>query len=204
MGSAVRRIAYSLALLIIALLVGSRLYPEIKRVEVLGNERLSEEEILELARLAEGDPLLWVNAWTVRGLSTSPWIRQARVTRHLLERTIAVTIWERTPVATDGATVWAKDGTIMFGVPPEEAQRLVQIRGWGEPRIEEALDLLLLLADHEPKVVSYTPEGFEIQFAGGVLVTPQAQDLKNHWSAFVSHRGRRVAVYPWGVSFGND
>lgn len=204
MGSAVRRIAYSLALLIIALLVGSRLYPEIKRVEVLGNERLSEEEILKLARLAEGDPLLWVNAWTVRGLSTSPWIRQARVTRHLLERTIAVTIWERTPVATDGATAWAKDGTIMFGVPPEEAQRLVQIRGWGEPRIEEALDLLLLLADHEPKVVSYTPEGFEIQFAGGVLVTPQAQDLKNHWSAFVSHRGRRVAVYPWGVSFGND
>lgn len=204
MGSAVRRIAYSLALLIIALLVGSRLYPEIKRVEVLGNERLSEEEILKLARLAEGDPLLWVNAWTVRGLSTSPWIRQARVTRHLLERTIAVTIWERTPVATDGAMAWAKDGTIMFGVPPEEAQRLVQIRGWGEPRIEEALDLLLLLADHEPKVVSYTPEGFEIQFAGGVLVTPQAQDLKNHWSAFVSHRGRRVAVYPWGVSFGND
>ena len=204
MGSAVRRIAYSLALLIIALLVGSRLYPEIKRVEVLGNERLSEEEILKLARLAEGDPLLWVNAWTVRGLSTSPWIRQARVTRHLLERTIAVTIWERTPVATDGAMVWAKDGTIMFGVPPEEAQRLVQIRGWGEPRIEEALDLLLLLADREPKVVSYTPEGFEIQFAGGVLVTPQAQDLKDHWSAFVSHRGRRVAVYPWGVSFGND
>lgn len=204
MGSAVRWIAYSLALLFIALLVGSRLYPEIKRVEVLGNERLSEEEILELARLAEGDPLLWVNAWTVRGLSTSPWIRQARVTRHLLERTIAVTIWEQTPVATDGATVWAKDGTIMFGVSPEEAQRLVQIRGWGEPRIEEALDLLLLLADREPKVVSYTPEGFEIQFAGGVLVTPQAQDLKDHWSAFLSHRGRRVAVYPWGVSFGND
>jgi hypothetical protein len=62
------------------------------------------------------------------------------------------------------------------------------------------LKLLRLLHPYGPKVLSYSPEGFEIQLTGTTLFTPSAEALQEQWAAFESHRGGHVAVYPWGVS----
>jgi cell division septal protein FtsQ len=199
-----RWIIYVLILVTLVLLIASRLYPETEKLEVVGNIFLSEEKVLELAGLAEGHPLFWVNPWTLRKLSESPWISRARVFRNWPDRAITVEVWERQPLATDGTTVWAKDGKVLPDVPSAVASGLVQVRGWGESRIGEALDLLQLLAEYEPKVLSYTPEGFEIQLVRTVVLTPSVADLKEHWSAFMSHTGNRIAVYAWGVSIDND
>ena len=199
-----RWLFYILILAVFTVLLGSRLYPEAKRLEVSGNQFLTNTEVLKLAGVKQGHPLLWINPWTLRKLVKSPWITRAEILRNWPERLIYIKVWERQPVATDGINVWAKDGTTLSNVPTEVLPELVQVTGWGEARINESLDLIQLLADYEPKVVSYTPEGFEIQLARTVVLTPSVQDLKNQWSGFLSHTGNRISVYAWGVSIDNE
>ncbi|MAZ53762.1 MAG: hypothetical protein CMO31_07070 [Trueperaceae bacterium] len=199
-----RWLAYIVILLVITVLLGSRLYPEARSLEVSGNKFLTDTEVLKLAGLKQGQPLLWVNPWTLRKLAKSPWISRAHILRDWPERKIYIEVWERQPLATDGTNVWAKDGTILANTHAQVLPDLVQVTGWGESRIDESLDLIRLLAEYEPKVLSYTPEGFEIQLARTVVLTPSVQDLKNQWSGFLGHTGNRISVYAWGVSIDNE
>ena len=192
-----------LLLVAAALLIGSRFYPNIEQVSVSGNAHFEREQILGLANLEPGDPLLWVNRWSVSNLVDDPWIRRARVIRHWPD-TVSVVVWERTPVLTDGVSSWAADGTILPDVDEETRAGLVLLDGWGEPRVEEALRLLALLSTYEPRVISYSPEGFDIELAQSTLFTPSAAMLERHWAAWTNQRGSRVAVYPWGVSEINE
>ena len=192
-----------LALLAVALLVGSRFYPKIEVVAVNGNERYGREEIMSLANVEQGAPLLWVNRWSLAGLAEDPWIRRSRVIRHWPDA-VSITVWERTPVLTNGETTWAADGTRLPGVSDETKANLVRLEGWGEPRVEEALELLELLSQFEPRVISYSPEGFDIELRDKSLYTPGVAVLERHWAAWTNQRGSRVAVYPWGVSERDD
>jgi len=155
--------------------------------------------VLRLADIAPGDPFLWVTRFSLRVLQNDPWILHTRVTRHWPD-TIAIVVQERVPVLSDGVTSWAMDGTALPGVQPEVRAGLPLLSGWGTPRLEEALDLLAMLSGYGVEVITYTPEGFEVQLAEAVLITPSVEALRVQWSAFESQRGRRVAVYPWGVS----
>ena len=192
-----------LALLAVALLVGSRFYPRIEMVAVSGNEHYEREQIMELAGVRPGGPLLWVNRWSLSGLANDPWIRRVRVIRHWPD-TVSINVWERTPVITDGESSWAADGTLLPSVSEGTRASLVRLEGWGEPRLEEALELLELLSQFEPRVISYSPEGFDIELRDKSLYTPSVSVLERHWAAWTNQRGSRVAVYPWGVSENND
>ena len=196
-----------LTLLALALaLVGlSRVTPIIERVEVAGAARLTEEEVMQLANVAPGDPLLWVVRGSVAGLLDSPWIAAARVER-IWPDTVRIVVAEREPVLVQGAgeRAWSRDGRPLPGVPPEEAAGLPRVEGWGEARIDEAVRLAALLAARSPRVISYSPAGFDIELADGSLWTPSAAALESHWAAATSERGRRIAVYPWGVSRTHD
>ncbi|MEJ2667111.1 MAG: FtsQ-type POTRA domain-containing protein [Deinococcales bacterium] len=180
-------------------LAASRFAPRITRVEVSGNQHLSRAQVLELADVKPGDPFLWVTSFRMRHLMKDPWVRKVRVMRYW-PHTVTITVWERQPVLSDGTTAWAQDGTVLPGVTASEAQTLPHLTGWGPPRVDEALTLLRLLHAYGPKVIGYSPEGFEIQLTGTSLFTPSAEALEQQWAAFESHRGGRVAVYPWGVS----
>lgn len=195
----VRPYLIGLALLALALLGASRFWPTLTEVAVHGNGRYTAAEVMALADVAPGDPLLWVTKWRVRRLAEDPWVARARVIRHWPD-TVSITVWERVPVLTDGTRSWARDGTELPGVAPAEREALPLLTGWGGQRLEEALGLVTLLAPYQPRVISYTPEGFDIELAGASLFTPSAAALEARWAAFVSKQGNRLAVYPWGVS----
>ncbi len=180
-------------------LVASRFVPQVARIEVSGERHYAREDVLRLADVAPGDPFLWITSRRIRGLTRDPWIRSVRVFKHWPD-TVSITVAEREPALTDGATTWAADGTVLTGVRPEEVDGLPRVEGWGSPRVSEALELLSLLQPYAPEVISYSPEGFEIQLTGTSLFTPSAEALREQWAAFESRRGGRVAVYPWGVS----
>ena len=182
-----------------AAIVTSRFVPKVARVEASGNQHLSRAQVLQLADVAPGDPFLWVTSFRLRHLAHAPWVRKARVIRHWPD-IVSIMVWERQPALTDGTTTWAADGTVLPGVAKDVRAGLPQLKGWGPSRLKEALTLLRLLHPYGPKVISYSPEGFEIQLTGTSLFTPSAEALEKQWAAFESHRGGRVAVYPWGVS----
>ncbi len=194
-----RALLIALLVLAAAALVTSRFVPSVQRVEVSGNEHLSRAQVLRLADVTPGVPFLWVTSFRLRHLVHDPWVRRVRVIRHWPD-IISIMVWERQPALTDGTTTWAADGTVLPGVPPDVQAALPRLKGWGPPRLKEAMTLLRLLHPYGPKVISYTPEGFEIQLTGTYLFTPSAEALEKQWAAFESHRGGRVAVYPWGVS----
>jgi len=196
----VRRLSLSLLLLLALVTFGTQLWPRVARVEVAGHFQRSEAEVMRLAQVAPGDPLLWVTQQRVLGLTADPWVLQARVTRRWPD-TIHIGLIERVPLMSDGDTLgYARDGTILPGLGAEAAATLPKLVGWGTPRIKESIELLLMLGDREVQVITYGPEGFEVVLAGVVLFTPSVEALRAQWSAFESQRGSRVAVYPWGVS----
>ena len=184
---------------LVALVTVTRFWPSIERVEVFGHQHLGRADVLRLANVAPGDPLLWVTRQRVRALAAEPWVLQARVTRHW-PHTVAITVVERVPVASDGVLAWAADGTALAGAAPEALAELPRLEGWGTPRLAESLELLAMLAGRGVRVITYGPEGFEVVLAEVVLFTPSVDALRAQWSAFESQRGGRVAVYPWGVS----
>jgi cell division protein FtsQ len=128
-----------LLLLVLVALVGvSRFWPSVERLEVLGARAPEPADVLRLANLAPGDPFLWVTRFRPGLLERDPWVLQARVTRHWPD-TVAVAVWERTPVLFDGTLGYAADGTPLPGVDPEVAAALPRLEGWGTPRLDEAL-----------------------------------------------------------------
>ena len=194
-----RIVTVSAATLLIGLVLVTRFWPTIERVEVVGNAHHPRERILRLADVAPGDAFLWVTRFRLGALLADPWVLHTRITRHWPD-TIAIGIVERVPVLTDGVTAWALDGTALPDVAPPVLAELPRLEGWGTPRIEEALELLAMLSQHGVEVITYTPEGFELVLTNVVLVTPSVEALRAQWSAFESQRGGRVSVYPWGVS----
>lgn len=194
-----RPLMLALLLPLLLVLLVSRFYPRIERIHVLGAAHHSEADVLRLAGLRVGDPLLWVTIRQLGRLENDPWILGARVLRRW-PNTLYVEVTERTPVLAKGATAYALDGTVLPDATPEERARAVTLKGWGPDRSREALTILRLVADRQPQVLSYAPSGFTVSFAGSSLYTPDAALLRAHWSAFVEQQADSVAVYPWGVS----
>lgn len=192
-----------LALVVLALAGATRFWPTVDRIEVSGTDHLSEERVLRLAKLAPGDPLLWITRWRVDDLMNDPWVARARVTRHWPDA-VSVRIWEREPLARSSgapdAVVWARDGTLLPAATEAERSDLPVVEGWGGDRLGEALELVTLLRERTPMVIQYSPEGFEIALSDALLFTPNVEAVRRHWAAVDSHRGGRLAIYPWGVS----
>ncbi len=201
-------------LLVLGLLVGgmllTRYYPALETISVRGNRHHSEAAVLALAKVTPGDPFLWVTSQRVADLARDPWVRNAQLTR-IWPNALNITIEEREPLLVfhdaHGEHVYAKDGTLLYGVSTETKNALVSLRGWGDERIQEALVLSQLLADYDLRSLEYSPYGFDIELASGQVFTPSVDDLTLHWSGFsdyvsnsIAREDSRLAVYPWGVS----
>ncbi|MEM7735001.1 MAG: FtsQ-type POTRA domain-containing protein [Deinococcota bacterium] len=201
-------------LLVLGLLVGgmllTRYYPALTTISVDGNQHHSQDAVLALANVTPGDPFLWVTSQRVADLARDPWVRSAQLTR-TWPNTLNITIKEREPLLVfhdaHGEHVYAKDGTLLYGVSTETKNALVSLRGWGDGRLAEALALSQLLADYDLRSLEYSPYGFDINLANGQVFTPSADDLVTHWAGFsdyvsnsIAREDSHLAVYPWGVS----
>lgn len=192
---------------VVALLAGTRVAPTVDRIEVVGADHHAPADVAKLARVAHGDPLLWITAWRVDDLLRDPWVAAAHVERRWPDA-IRITVEERTPFARAGtgmdAVVWAEDGTVLPNVAAIDRADLPVVRGWGPPRLEEAFALLRLLRDDAPKVIEYAPMGFTIALADLHVRTPSLEALRREWAAVRAAGSGRVAIYPWGVSVADE
>ena len=183
----------------LVLVIVSAVYPRLEVVKVRGNAYHSGETVARIAKVAPGDPFFWIIGARVNGLLDDPWIASARVYRYYPDK-VLIDVTERIPAVTDGENVYAIDGTLLPNVTDDEKVDLIVLEGWGEPRFEEAFELIRQLEKFEPQVLSYTPAGFTIQLAGTQLFTPSIEALQANWASFSSQQGARASVYPWGVS----
>ena len=200
--SRLRRINLSILLIaLLSLYIGSRYYPLVERIEIVGAAHHSPEKIAELANIAYEKPLLWITKRSVGALTKDPWIAGASVER-VWPHTVRVSVRERVPVAYDSEHSYATDGTVLKSVTDAQKKNLIRLEGWGVARTQEALDLITLLQNPELKVISYTPAGFNLNFGNSTAFVPSVDALKTHWSSFASQQGTNTvaAVYPWGVS----
>lgn len=90
---------------------------DVRDVRVLGVARISPEEIVDLARVAEGANLLLMSTDEVASsVRSNPWVAEVSVRREL-PSTIVVRVQERVPVGwvagPEGGVVLAKDGTVL-------------------------------------------------------------------------------------------
>src|SRR5690554_1291990 len=113
-----RLLVVILGMLTLALGVGSRFWPTVELAFVNGNQHHSRERVLWLANIQEGDPLLWINRWSLAALEADPWIARASVVRHFPD-TVSISVSERTPKLTDGTVVWGEGGVELPGVSQE-------------------------------------------------------------------------------------
>ncbi len=194
-----RLVLRTLFVLSLLVLGASLFYPKISRVHVSGASHYSEADILQLAGVRVGFPLLWVTKQRLRSLERDPWISGARVVRRW-PGTLYLSVTERQPILVRSKTAYALDGTVLPGATPADRARAVPLRGWGPDRSSEALVIYQLVASKRPQMLSYAPSGFTVSFADSSLYTPDADLLQAHWSAFAEQRAAHVAVYPWGVS----
>lgn len=190
------RVLFVLSLLVVGV---SLFYPKVNRVHVSGASHYSEADILRLAGVRVGFPLLWITKQRVSALKRDPWILGAQVVRKW-PGTLYLSVTERQPVLVRGKAAYALDGTALPGATPADRTRAVPLRGWGPDRSSEALVIYRLVASKRPQMLSYAPSGFTVSFADSSLYTPDAALLQAHWSAFVEQQAAHVAVYPWGVS----
>ncbi len=109
---------------------------EIDRILVVGNERLSEGEILELIQVDGKTNILTLDLQeTKRKLQRSAWVKDVELKR-MLPATLTLQIIERTPVAVAALSelyLLAEDGTILDQLPPfYDMGKLVLVRGMSD------------------------------------------------------------------------
>jgi cell division septal protein FtsQ len=210
-GFLMRRFFLSTLLLLLGLVYASRYYPTVQYIQVSGNTHYSAHDVANLAGVAVGDPMLWLTERKLKSLASNPWIQKAELVR-AFPNAVHIHIAERTPVLTDTVQSYALDGTVLPDVNAEARQSLIQLRGWGENRLAEVLELVALVnADtrhtNKLKMISYSSAGFTLQFEINAeltkdIFTPSVEALKTQWASVMSlsETSKTIALYPWGVT----
>ena len=171
----------------------------VRSVEVTGNKALSKARVAELAGASADFGWLYYGAWRARQLERHAWVREAVITR-VFPDTIMVQVSERTPAARvvrgNRSEVIAWDGVVLPGAKLAEPV----IRGWGPDRTGDALAATRLLARYNVKSVDYTPSGLTIKTASGTVWSGSLVSLQKYAASVTMNAGKRVNIYPWGVS----
>jgi cell division septal protein FtsQ len=213
-----RRAMMLLSLLfLLGLVVASRYYPTVRYIQVTGNTHYSATEIASLTGITVGEPLLWITKHHLQRLANNPWIQKAQIIRAFPDA-VHIGLLERVPILTDTVQTYALDGTVLPDVDAEARESLIQLQGWGENRVDEALEIIALVnADNRYaqhlKMISYSAAGFTLQFETTTgsepteqltkeIFTPSLEALKTQWASVMalSETSQTIALYPWGVT----
>lgn len=100
--------------------------PAIRQISISGNRHLTRSEILNQCGIDKGDNILALNTHLAeKKLTAHPWVRSARIKRHL-PRQITITVREHRPVARMDATAGARLLINDLGVPFATAEASVK------------------------------------------------------------------------------
>jgi cell division septal protein FtsQ len=208
-------------LFFLGLVFASRYYPTVRYIQVSGNVHYSASEVAALANISVNTPFFWITENRVSNLAHTPWIQKAQLIR-TFPSAVHIQITERIPVLTDTVQSYAIDGTVLPDVNAEARESLIHLKGWGENRVAEVLELIRLL-NAEPrhaqqlKMISYSAAGFTLQFemvgsettgsetteqVTKELFTPSVEALKTQWASVMAlgETSPKIALYPWGVT----
>ena len=200
------RLWLSLALLlVVAALVSLWFGLPVRTVTVSGNHFLSAAQVRQLAGLTapftgkRPGGWLYYGAWRAGGLTRSPWVRAARITKRF-PGVVEVEVTEREPGVQlrqrERFVAMAWDGTVLPGGP----LRGPQISGWGPDRLTDALRAARLMARYNVQSVTYTPQGMTVKTAQGTAWSGSYTSLLKYAASVRMFPGKRVNIYPWGVS----
>lgn len=171
----------------------------IRSVRVEGNRALSSARVAELAGVRKGFGWVYYGAWRASALEQHPWVRGATLTR-VFPDTVVVRVEEREPAARvvrDGReVVIAWDGVELPGAKPLGPL----LSGWGPDRTDEAIAAARLLARYNVNSVDYTPSGLTVKTAAGTVWSGSLASLQKYAAGVTMNPGKRVNIYPWGVS----
>ena len=189
-------------LLVLGALVGLWFGLPVRTVTVSGQSRLSEAQVRDLAGLTPGFSWAYYGRWRARGLEQSPWIASARVTRRFPD-TVEIRLSERVPYARwrrPGGEVVAvaQGGTVLPGAG--DVSRLPLLGGWGPERLADALFVARALERYNVQSVAYTPSGVTVKTASGTVWSGDPRTLLGYAGAVTQFPGKRIHIYPWGVS----
>lgn len=120
-------------------------YFRLKETLVKGTERLSQEEIIELAEIKPEQNILLTNLKTMaRKIQTHPWVKDVAVQRELPDR-LTITVTERKAVALlkkeDNLYYLERDGSVFVRLGKSDKTDLPVLTGFSK-KGEEAGDLL--------------------------------------------------------------
>lgn len=171
----------------------------VRSVQVSGNRVLTPARVAQLAGVSKGFGWVFYGAWRAGGLTRSPWVRGATITK-VFPDTVRIEVEERVPsvralraghvVALD----W--DGTLLPGATPQGPL----LQGWGPDRLKEAMAAARLLARYNVNSVDYTPSGLTVKTASGTVWSGSLVFLQKYAAGVTMNPGKRINIYPWGVS----
>nr|WP_281376988.1 FtsQ-type POTRA domain-containing protein [Deinobacterium chartae] len=168
-------------------------------VRVSGSAHLPPAKVARLANAANGQPWLWVTGWRAHALEQHPWVLTAKVIKIFPGR-VDIAVTERVPVARlrrgGREVVIAADGTELPGAKPTGPL----LQGWGPDRTAEALQAAYMLRNFGVKLIEFTPSGLTVTTARGTLWSESVDSLRKYARSVTMYSGKRVNIYPWGVS----
>lgn len=186
---------------VITLLTAWYMWP-VRKVYVMGNTHLTNSEVRKLAGLGGKFGWWYYGAWRAEGLSKSPWVAAAHVTRKYPDKVI-VQITERQPFLrwkkSNGEVVLvSKDGQILPNSTGYD--ELPLLTGWGPERLNEAMLVTLALARYTVQSVEYTPTGITVQTTAGTVWGGDLKSLLKYAGSVSMYPKKQMNIYPWGVS----
>ncbi len=191
----------------LAVLAGLWFVLPIRSVTVTGNRHLSAAQALGLAGLTppfygvqRPGGWLYYGGWRAAGLRASPWVASAQIVRHFPGR-VELNITERVPVArwqqpAGGVVSIALDGTVL----PGAALTGPLLVGWGPDRLMLARRAAQAFGRYTVESVRYTPSGVVVQTAQGSVWSGTLDSLLKYSGSVKMFAGKRINIYPWGVS----
>jgi len=203
--------AVLLALLLASLGTGSYVALPIERIEVVGNQQLSDAEVRQATGLEPGRPWLWAWPQKLEPLQQNPWIKSATLERPALGQ-LRIVLEERISIASliQGSERYglSSDGMLLPGAPP----RSPVLEGRGEIPIADLLLLVRTFPDAQR--IRFNVGGYQVlapnlnvwgKDASGLQAWAEVRKIgRNGASSSLAYLGApsqsRIYVYSWGVS----
>ncbi len=204
MNRSIRRGLFAFFVITVSLLASSWFFFPVANVAVSGTSFLKPKEVARMSGVLPGNPWLWVSNARAGELASNPWVAQARIVKIFPGR-IEINITERTPLAaykrSDGSlVVLSFDGQEL----PGASRPALMLEGFDALALPEALKVAGLAKQLGAARLRFTPQGFLMRVGDAQVWSDSYASLLKYGGSVkmlaMKQAGKRVNVYPWGVS----